>query len=333
MEKVTTYCTECSQHLQFHKEFAGRAGMCPHCEAIQMVPATDVSQKAEAGEGEKKCPNCFEYSDSKVKSCAYCGEFMGKYELNETCPNCKEEQPPGNQYCCKCGVNIKSGLYDGVVRRTCPRCGILSSGMETVCVVCKTPLDASATVVRSEDNLKKVVRFISDNAAVLFLLCFLAIAAYITVHWREIEGSFTGSYYGKEEAGLRKEVQGFSAALKYRDWATISQMLTTPQKLGYRDFPKVAGISRPRGTALYELDFAEVSKVTISGTDATVYLDLACRKFDMNADEERAAEEDLTSWMSKLKETGAQSAVQKQPVTWRWSNLDGKWLRILEEGQ
>ena len=335
-ETVTLYCTECSNKLQYHKVFAKRLGMCPECKALHTIPTHDVSMQSLDKKDGKKCPNCFEINVAKTDKCKYCGEFLGKYDLNEICPNCKEEQVPENKYCRNCGVNMKTGLIDGMTRRPCPRCGIISSGMETVCVVCQTPLDATPSQVKVEKAAQSFIKVFADNFSLIILLAFIVTGAYVVVNWNKVRTSFSSSYYGSEEAELRDAVRRLAAALKYHDWNSIQQMVKGTLQLDYSCFAMVTGISKVKDPeAVYTLVECKISGINISGNQAMVYMDLVYKKTSRRKlkTPDTKPKDTLEAWAEmsrKLKEAGGSSA-EKLAVTWEWHNINGVWkLEITE---
>ena len=328
-EKVSASCPECSKVLKINKAFSKRLTVCQYCKTILTVPTHDTIATQSKAESGKKCPNCFEYNDSKATKCAYCSEFLGKYEFKEMCPNCKEEQDPQNKYCCKCGVNLKTGLCDGIVKRACPRCGILSSGMEKVCVVCHTPLDISPNVINAEKTVKAIGRVFSENVSRLFLLAIVVAIVYVLYHGKEIVASFNTSYYGPKEAQLREAVYKYIAALKYGDWETLSQMSVPSRKLTSLDFARTVGIAEEKEKTFYELVDCTISQIMLKENTATIYADVVYKKYRPSSKVVSPGNslEALEEISKKLKQQNSSPSVH---VSWKWSFSDLEWKRTIE---
>lgn len=327
--KVTIYCPECSKMLKINKIFAKRLALCPGCKTILTVPTHDVAPAQPKIKDGKKCPNCFEYNNPKVSQCVYCNEYMGKYEFKELCPNCKEEQDPKNQYCSKCGVNIKTGLADVAKKRACPRCGILSTGMEKVCEVCKTPFTASPKAIQAQKMLKSFHKTVSANMGCLFSLALLIGIGYIYTHRSDILGSLSSSYYGEKEAQLRSVLHQYTAALKYGDWETVSRMTIPSRALTYKDFPQVAGIDGEKDGTFYQLVECEISKVIVRDEEATVYADIAYKKCQVSESNRPSPTNSVEVFAELAKKLKQQTASPPEHVSWKWSFSNAEWKRML----
>jgi CRP-like cAMP-binding protein len=173
------------------------------------------------------CPNCFEQIQRKSYSCRFCGVQLQKVELTVSCPQCGHSQPPQGRFCRACGVDLKTGRLPGrPEKRPCPRCGLTSSGSETICVVCGTAFDRSPVLVRVQDALGSVFVFARAHVGKVVFLAILAGLGWVWLNRDRLSRELQGALYGREIADARRAAEEIVRFIPYRDAASIHARMT-----------------------------------------------------------------------------------------------------------
>lgn len=192
-------------------------------EAASMTAGPPEAEKEELLE----CPNCFEWIKRRSRSCRFCGVLFGKIDVHDTCTNCGHAQLPGGKYCRACGVSLETGrLPTQPVKKPCPRCGLKSSGMETICVVCGTPFDRLPILVSIQDAFKRVRKWTRAHSGMLFLAVLLIAVILVWRNWDSLVQTGRSLVYGDDLARVRTVAEEFINLIPYRDQASLRARMT-----------------------------------------------------------------------------------------------------------
>jgi hypothetical protein len=276
----------------------------------------DVSSvaTATAGPHTRECPNCFELIQRKSRSCRFCGTNLQEPELCDQCPNCGGTQPPGGALCQSCGVDLRTGLYPGMKRRTCPRCGVRASGLENVCAACGTALDKPRAAVQAEKIAGSAVSFVRGLVPIAVLAALALGGFWAYKNWGAVESGAREQVYGKDEAVLRERVARFGEALVYRDYDGARAMLAAGGDVE-AGLARVAGVKEP-GEAVAAV---ALTKIQMEGTRATAYVDVTIKPPEKPKDARPKDPADLGTIIG----SGPKERVAH--LTWKWALSGGEW--------
>lgn len=192
--------------------------------------------KEEAAHDLVDCPNCFEQIQPRSTTCDFCGVKLQNVELTVACLQCGHSQPPGGNFCRACGVELKTGrLPDRPGKRPCPRCGLTSSGSETICVVCGTSFDRWPLGVRLQDAAAGVTRTVSAHLGKAFIVALLAGGGWAWVNRDRIDRQVQGALHGERIASVRRAADEIIRFLPYRDAASIMARMTPEAQARLRE--------------------------------------------------------------------------------------------------
>ncbi|MBI5365556.1 MAG: zinc ribbon domain-containing protein [Planctomycetes bacterium] len=241
---------------------------------LAAAPAAAGSRPRTKG-STRECPNCFETINAESKSCRYCGIILTTPELTDHCPNCFGQQAPGGQFCLRCGANMETGLVGDQVRRRCPKCGILATGMETICVVCRTPFDRAEATVVAGQVARGAAQVLYDHRGFLVLGLLLLGCVWLYRNREVLFQGVSAQLHGASEAALRRRVDDFGQALRYRDWEGLAKLVRADGGLLAGDDVRRAW----RAVTGADAEGDRVTEVTVrelkaDGEGATVYADL-----------------------------------------------------------
>ncbi|MFC1671628.1 zinc ribbon domain-containing protein [Planctomycetota bacterium] len=279
----------------------------------------EVSRKGKPGEEHKACPNCFEGVPASSKKCPYCGEFLGDLQVMDMCPNCKCQQAPGGKFCQDCGADMDSGLVSGPSKKRCPRCGVLTTSMVSVCPVCQTPFDKSAASVSAGKAATKFLTTFKNNMGYLILIALVCVGIWAYKNKDSLLGTVRTELHGEAETKIEDAVREWIEAVKYGDIATLNSMLVSGS-VSKKDIPAILG--HP-GAEIKEIMSVEKTDIKIRGNQATVYVD---SKIRIPPKDKSGAGSNIEALGNILGGDQSSTTVKQAKTTWRWASKDDRWL-------
>lgn len=190
----------------------------------------------EAAPDSVDCPNCFEKIPLRSVRCSFCGVPFDKVELTVACLQCGHSQPPGGTFCRACGVELATGrLPNRPGKRPCPRCGLTSSGSETICVVCGTSFDRWPIAVRLQDATAGLSRAVSAHLGKAFIVALLAGGGWAWLNRDRIDRQIQSALHGERVADVRRAADEIIRFLPYRDAASIMARMTPEAQARLRE--------------------------------------------------------------------------------------------------
>ncbi len=277
------------------------------------------------GPGMRECPNCFEAIHESARTCRYCGVLLEEPEVSEQCPNCFSSQAPGGPFCRNCGANMSTGLIGDQTRRRCPKCGVLAAGMETICVVCRTPFDRPEAAVLAAAAARGIFQRIYDHRGFLLLGLVILGAFWLFRNRDRLSSGVSEQLYGAEEASLRKRLTEFTLALKYGNHDGIGKLIRSGGKTLAGDDVRRAWTVLTGAPAPEDgVEEATVQRLAVDGLEATVYADLVIRF--AKVEKPKPADPDLGAIGGLL--GGGSPSTKKVQCTWRWAFVEDRWYCV-----
>ncbi len=294
-----------------------------HQKISDVISRKSEPSRAGAEEAKKACPNCFETISADSKKCPYCAEDLGDLRIMDMCPNCKHQQPPAGRFCQECGADIETGLVGGVSNRKCPRCGMMSSGTETICPICKTSFDKPAGLVTAERTAKKVVTTFRNNVGYLILLAMIIAGLWAYKHREELWTGFRSELHGASETQLQDAVDEWIEALKYGDLGTLNAMVTK----GRIEKSDIASILGHPGTEIQEILSIEKSDTNTKKDRAVVYV---ATKIRIPPKDTPGGGGNLEMMSKLLGGDESSKTIHTAKTAWHWALKDKRWLYVNE---
>ncbi|MBI3097694.1 MAG: zinc ribbon domain-containing protein [Planctomycetes bacterium] len=281
-----------------------------------------------AGEALKECPNCFEMIKQEAKSCRWCGSLFEQLEILEECANCGTVQPPENKFCKSCGANVQTGMIGELTKRKCPRCGIVASGMETVCVVCGTSFDRAAASVQAENAGKSVAQFVKDRMGWVYLILLIVVVGWLYRNSSSLKEKASEQLIGAEETAVRKAFGEFEKALSYENYDGLARMIDPQSKSGVIDGKAVK--DRLKAVAKIEREGESVKRVlleqvAVTGTRATTYVSITISLPEPPTPPPGGG--DAGDPLAKIDLLGKGGPKERSvQMTWNWVQRNGIWM-------